>query len=126
MMQDSDEQLNLDFEFARKTQIENMTKGEEALDCMMDLAQQLQHPKAWEVVNAILKTNGDNAKLLIDLHKSRKSVNKPAFIPFKNQTQIENLDNDKVFVGTTQDLQRLIQEEQMKRMVDITDASDSG
>jgi hypothetical protein len=56
-----------DFEQARDTLRNLISKGEQALDGMMDVARQSDHPRAYEVTGQLIKTVAETAKDLLAL-----------------------------------------------------------
>lgn len=93
-----------DYELARRTMRELVTKSQEALDGIMNLAKTSEHPRAYEVLGQMIKTTSDTAKELLAIQKQRIEVtgeNEPA--PDQN-THINNA----IFVGSTNDLQALL------------------
>lgn len=96
--------LQDDYESSRETYKELITKGNEAIDLMMELARDSQHPRAFEVLATLLKTQADNNDKLLELQKRLKQLNEPA----KGSSKIPNVTNNNVFVGSTTDLQRFI------------------
>lgn len=96
-----------DFEIARKSLKDLIEKSTRAIDDAMNLASQTEHPRAYEVVSGMIKTGGDIAGQLIDLHKDRKDlhgVSGESSVPQLNQQ------NNTFFVGSTTELQKLLKE----------------
>lgn len=92
-----------DFEFARKTYYDILVKGSEALEEMMEVARATEHPRAFEVLSNMMKNMADVNGNLLDLHKKHKDYHKedaPKELP---QNTTNNL-----FVGSTSDLQRML------------------
>jgi hypothetical protein len=108
--------LQDDYEESRETYKELIDKGNEAIDLMMELARDSQHPRAFEVLAGLLKTQADNTDKLADLQK--KVQNLRAGPKGKNQSSSpEKITNNNVFVGSTTDLQRFILSQQNKSNV---------
>lgn len=99
--------LQIDYEASRETYKELIEKGNEAIDLMMELAKDAQHPRAFEVLATLLKTQSDNNDKLLDLQKKLKDVKAPAkgSLPPQHHGDVTN---NNVFVGSTTDLQRFI------------------
>lgn len=98
-----------DFDYARKNLYDVIGKSQEALEDMIDVARQSQHPRAYEVLNQMIKNVADISKDLLDLQKKKKDLIKPE-VQEGPQTVNNNL-----FVGTTADLNRMIEEAQAKK-----------
>ena len=105
---DAESKAEEDLELARNNIKRLLAKGEEALDGILYLAESSDHPRAYEVAGQIVKTLVDANKDLIGLHKTRKA-------PEKASTVIEpTVTNNSIFVGTTNDLQKLLKEQRDK------------
>jgi hypothetical protein len=78
---------------------EIIRKGNVALDGILNIAQQSEHPRAYEVAGQILKSMSEISKDLMTPHKVRKDIDK---ISGKGQTM--NVKNQNVFVGSTKDV----------------------
>ena len=92
--------LDTDYEYTRDNLKEIIEKGSEALDGILELAKESEHPRAYEVVGQIIKNVADVNRQLIDLQKDIKSLKKTESGP-KNVTNA-------LFVGSTHDLQKLL------------------
>lgn len=107
--------LQVDYDVSRETYKELIDKGNVAIDLMMELARDSQHPRAFEVLAGLLKTQADNTDKLADLQKKVQSLR--AGPKGKNQSSPEKITNNNVFVGSTTDLQRFILSQQNKNNV---------
>lgn len=91
-----------DFKYARQNFIDIIEKGSQALEELMDVAIQSQHPRAYEVLATTMKTLIDANKDLVIM--SRKNNPEPE----------ENKSNERVtnnlFVGSTNDLQKILRD----------------
>lgn len=101
-----------DFEEARANIKKLLRKGDEALNGILDLANNGEHPRSYEVAGQIIKTLVDANKDLLNLHKQSKEVEAVG----KSRAEGPSTSiNNAVFVGTTADLQRLRKEERAKK-----------
>lgn len=91
-----------DFDQARATLKRLLTKGEDALDSMMDVARQSDHPRAFEVTGQLIKTVAETAKDLMALQKAKKDLQGPE----SEKPQQIGTQNNIVFAGSTNDLLR--------------------
>lgn len=89
-----------DFDQARQTLRNLLNKGEAALDGMMDVARQSDHPRAYEVTGQLIKTVAETAKDLLALQKVRRELQTPEEV---KQQQI-GTQNNIVFAGSTTEL----------------------
>jgi|TARA_B100002019_G_scaffold281915_1_gene286526 hypothetical protein len=94
-----------DYEYSRDTYYDLIEKGRESLDLMIEVARESEHPRAFEVLSNMIKGISDVNDKLMDLNKKHKDINKDDELQ-KIEHQTNNL-----FVGTTTDLQRLLQKE---------------
>lgn len=91
---------DIDLEHARDVILDLIAKGELALEQMMMIAAASQHPRAYEVVNLLIKTLSETSQDLLHARHKHKEI---------TQTHPSNVKVDKaVFVGSTADLQKLI------------------
>ena len=110
--------LQVDYDVSRETYKELIDKGNVAIDLMMELAKDSQHPRAFEVLAGLLKTQADNTDKLGDLQKKLQNLrNGP-----KAKSTPEQITNNNVFVGSTTDLQRFILDQQ-KNKNDVIDVN---
>ena len=103
-----------DYQYARENLYEIITKSKVALEGIMKVATEGDSPRAYEVVTQMLKTMSEINKDLIDLEKIKNEANK---------TTIKSTTNNSFFIGSTSDLQDLINPERSKKKaLDIIDA----
>jgi len=107
-----------DYEYSRDTYYEILEKGKESMELMIEVARESEHPRAFEVLSTMMKNMADVNDKLMDLNKKNKDINKTEEIK-----QLGNTTNN-LFVGTTTDLQRLIQNEtQVEKVIDVESES---
>jgi hypothetical protein len=92
-----------DFDQARRTLKNLLSKGEQALDGMMDVARQSDHPRAYEVTGQLIKTVAETAKDLLALQKTKKELQGDEAPAPQIGTQ-----NNIVFAGSTNELLRAL------------------
>jgi len=112
-----------DYEFARSKYYELVQKGDEAIDLMLDLARESEHPRAFEVLSTMIKQNAEIADRLMDLQKKKKEVKKvDALASQQQQKYPSQLTQNNVYVGSTTDLQRMLAAKMKKeRTIDDSD-----
>ncbi len=101
----NENEIDDDYRLSREVYRDMIDKNKEAIDLVMDLARESEHPRVFEVLSNMLKQNSEIADHLMDLHKRRKEIltpNPQAKIPQSNITQ------NNLFVGSTTDLQKII------------------
>ena len=88
-----------DAEFARKNIKTLIEKGNLAVDSLLNVAKESDHPRAYEVAAGFLKSLTDMNKDLMEIQKRKRDL-EPKQV---NNTQNINVDNA-VFVGSTTEL----------------------
>ena len=88
-----------DYDYARENYYNLVENGNVALEDLIELAKQSEHPRAYEVVGQMIKTLGDTTSQLTILHEKQMklSASKP-----------EKVTNNNLFVGSATDLLDLI------------------
>lgn len=115
---DSDNVVQSDYEYSKGVYLDLIERGQEALQQMMDVADESQHPRAYEVLANLIKTISDTNDKVMDLNKKVKDINKK---DTKDPAQIESgKTTNNVFIGSTTDLQRMLQDASKEKIVDIT------
>jgi len=110
-----------DYDTSRKLLYRLMQRAEEALDNLLNLTRESEHPRAYEVLSGLLKTTGDLSDQLMNLQKKRHQLDE-LNNPIKNSPQTPaasgttNTTNN-VFIGSTAELQRMLKMEE-KRVID--------
>ena len=108
---------NNDYEYSRETYYELLEKGKDALDTMVEVARESEHPRAYEVLSGMIKNLSDVNDKLMDLNKKNKDMEEPL-------KQVEHQQNN-IFLGSTADLQKLLKEKDEK-VVDASSTELSG
>ena len=90
-----------DYEYTRGNLYSLIEKGQEALDSIMEVAQEGQQPRAFEVVSQLIKNVADTTDKLVDLQQKMKNLE--AEDP-KGPSTVNNA----LFVGSTAELQKLL------------------
>ncbi len=106
-MSDNPDNLKNDYEYSRQTYYELVEKGKDALESMIEVARESEHPRAYEVLAGLIKNTSDVNDKLMDLNKKQKDLLQKAEEESK-QPQIGQQTNN-VFLGSTADIQRLLQ-----------------
>jgi len=106
-MIDSSDNVRNDYEYSRQTYYDLVERGKDALDMMIEVARESEHPRAYEVLAGLIKNTSDVNDKLMDLNKKQRDLLKKAEEE-SNQPQIGQQTNN-VFLGSTADIQRLLQ-----------------
>ena len=93
---------DIDYNYARENYYNLIERNQDAIEEMLEIAKQSEHPRAFEVVGQLIKSGLDANKELMGLHKTKKELSIEKAGPTTNV-------NNAVFVGSTADLQKLLQ-----------------
>ena len=93
-----------DYSYSRGQLYNLIQKGQEAIDGIMDVARNSDHPRAYEVALQGMKHVSDMTDKLIDLQKKMKASEED--VPQKGPSTINNT----MFVGSTAELQKFLKQ----------------
>lgn len=96
-------EVDNDLSYVRDIIYSNIKEASDAVETMLDIAKQTQHPRAFEVVGTLINAKREATKDLIDLHKKRKDIKKT-----EEKSESGDTVNNNLFVGSTADLLKLI------------------
>lgn len=96
--------IKKDYDYTRGNLYSLIEKGQEAINGILELAQETEMPRAYEVAGQLIKNVGDIADKLLDLQKKVKDIeeDKP-----KGPTTVNNA----LFVGSTAELAKLLKQQ---------------
>ena len=92
-----------DYEYTRGNLYSLIEKGQEAIDGILEIAQQSDQPRAYEVAGQLIKSVGDVADKLIDLQQKMKKLEEDDPKAPKSITT-----NNTMFIGSTAELQKML------------------
>lgn len=104
----SEDQKEDDYDLARSTLRDLISKNETVLTDLIHLARNSEHPRAFEVVGQLVKTQSEIAKDLLGIHKQKREID-GGDAPQNIRTQ-----NNIVFAGSTSDLLKVISQQRAK------------
>lgn len=107
-----EDKIKGDYEYSRDTYYELLEKGKESLELMVEVARESEHPRAFEVLSNMMKNMADINDKLMDLNKKNKDINR------EEVKQVASSTTNNVFLGSTADLQRLLNDD--KDVIDVT------
>ncbi len=96
--------IEKDYDYTRGNLYSIIEKGQEAINGILELAQESEMPRAYEVAGQLIKSVSDATDKLMDLQKKVKDVNKEE--ESKGPTTVNNA----LFVGSTAELQKLLKQ----------------
>jgi hypothetical protein len=96
------EDIKKDYEYTRGNLYSLIEKGQEAINGILELAQESEMPRAYEVAGQLIKNVADATDKLMDLQKKLKDV--------EEEKQVRGPSNvtNALFVGSTAELAKLL------------------
>ena len=94
--------IKKDYEYARGNMYSIIEKGQEALNGILELAQETESPRAYEVAGQLIKNVSDSTEKLIELQKKLKDLEE--IKTSSGPTSVTNA----LFVGSTTELSKLL------------------
>lgn len=98
-----EEESEYDYDYTRGQLYSLIEKGQEAIDGILEIAQQSDSPRAFEVAGQLIKNVADTTDKLLDLQQKMKKLKEEDASGPKTVTN-----NNTMFIGSTADLQQLI------------------
>lgn len=98
------ENCDADYEYTRGNLYSLIEKGQELIDNVMELAQQSDSPRAYEVAGQIIKNVADTTDKLLDLQQKMKKLKE------EEPKGPKSITNNTMFVGSTAELQKLLKQ----------------
>ena len=96
--------IKKDYDYTRGNLYSIIEKGQEAINGILELAQESEMPRAYEVAGQLIKNVADATDKLMDLQKKLKDVEE------ENQTKGPSTVNNALFVGSTADLAKMLKD----------------
>jgi len=91
-----------DYEYTRGNLYSIIEKGQEAINGILELAQETETPRAYEVVGHLIKNVSDATDKLLDLQKKMHELDQDT------KKQAPTTVNNALFVGSTAELSKLL------------------
>jgi len=98
---DSEEDIDDDYRYQRENFYNLVDKGSKAIDGILELAKESEHPRTYEVAGQLIKTVSEVTEKLGDLQEKIKRLKEVPNTAPKNVTNA-------LFVGSTAELQKII------------------
>ena len=95
--------LEEDYEYQRRQFYNLVEKGSNAIDGILELAKESEHPRTYEVAGQLIKNVAEVTEKLGDLQKKMKDLKELPNTAPKNVTNA-------LFVGSTTDLQKMLRD----------------
>ena len=97
--------IKKDYEYTRGNLYSIIQKGQEAINGILELAQESEMPRAYEVAGQLIKNVADATDKLMDLQKKLKDIEEEKIS--KGPTTVNNA----LFVGSTAELAKLLKQQ---------------
>ena len=94
------ENIETDYKYARENLYDLVERGQEAIDGILELSKETEHPRAYEVAGQLIKTVSETAEKLIDIQKKLKDLE-------KEDSSVKTQHNH-LYVGSTSELQKFL------------------
>ena len=98
--------IKKDYEYTRANLYSLIEKGQEALNGVLELAQESEMPRAYEVAGQLIKSVSDATEKLIDLQKKLKDIQSE-----DNKKGPTSVTNNALFIGSTAELSKLLKQQ---------------
>ena len=98
-----DKDAEIDFDTGRENLYKMLEKGNDAIDGILALAKEGEHPRAYEVAGQLIKTVADVSKDLMAMQEKLKKLKE---VPNTGPKSVTNA----LFVGSTTELQKLLKD----------------
>jgi hypothetical protein len=95
--------VDTDYQYARENLYNVIERGSDALNTLVEIANQSESPRAFEIVSTLIKTLSDANKDLLEVQTKVKKLKEETATGPKNVTNA-------LFIGNTSELQKLIRD----------------
>lgn len=102
-----------DIEYSRDKMKNLIDQSCEAINQMMALASESEHPRAFEVLSTMIKHTSEMTQDLVKLQKTRKDITQDKNGPSSTTT------NNSIFVGSTTELQKFLKGKKDEDAIDV-------
>lgn len=113
--------IDNDYEYSRENYYNLIEKGQQAIEGILEIAKEGQHPRSYEVAGQLITSVANTVDKLQDLQKKLKELKD---LPKSASPQIKNA----LFVGSTKELQQMLKNNENtksdKKLPEQTDVSD--
>ena len=95
------EDVDTDYAYSRQNFYSLIERGQDAIDGILDLARESEHPRTYEVAGQLIKTVSEVTERLADLQEKMQRLKE---VPNSGPKNVTNA----LFVGSTKELQKLL------------------
>ena len=97
---DKSQEQDSDYKYSREVFYSLVERGQDAIEGILDIAKESEHPRVYEVAGQLIKTVSETTEKLMDLQAKMKELDKDNTMP--------NKVHNNLFVGSSTELQRLL------------------
>ena len=97
------EDVSADYKYSRENFYNLVERGQDAIDGILELAKESEHPRTYEVARHLIKNVGEVTEKLLDLQDKMKKLKE---VPNNAPKNVTNA----LFVGSTAELQKMLKE----------------
>ena len=102
----NNDEVDADYNYSRSNYYELVDYGKEAIEDMLELAKETQHPRSFEVLGKLIKDVSDVNDRIIKLQKTKVDIRQ---LDSRDASEsVGSITNNNLFVGSTTDLQRIL------------------
>jgi len=94
----------IDYKYSRDNFYNLIERGQDAIDGILDIAKEGEHPRAYEVAGQLIKNVSEVTERLVELQEKMKKLKE---VP---ETGPKNVTNA-LFVGSTKELQKMLKQD---------------
>ena len=96
--------IDSDYKYSRENLYSLVERGQDAIDGIVQLAKDTDHPRAYEVAGQLIKNVGEVTEKLLQLQEKMKKLNDEVV---KTPNKVTNA----LFVGSTAELQKMLKKD---------------
>ena len=96
-----DDDIDKDYAYQRQNFYSLIERGQDAIDGILDIARESEHPRTYEVAGQLIKSVAEVTEKLGDLHLKMQKLKE---LPDKGPKNVTNA----LFVGSTTELQKML------------------
>ena len=100
---DTLDHADADYKYSRENFYNLVERGQDAIDGILEVAKEGEHPRAYEVVGQLIKNVSEVTEKLVDLQEKMKKLKEVPDSAPKNVTNA-------LFIGSTKELQNLLKD----------------
>ena len=94
---------DVDYKYSRENFYNLVERGQAAIDGILEVAKEGEHPRAYEVVGQLIKNVSEVTEKLVDLQEKMKKLKE---VPDNAPQNVTNA----LFIGSTKELQNLLKD----------------